>query len=180
MWDESTEDVWERESLSEEKLQATGEFMPPPRPPSPKFPLTQLPPTSLLKTSQMIKKEHPGTLKREKKLISRRILSVGKQCRLLTSHKCDFVFCRYSSVCMGVYACLRVCSSLCWKDCVVDSWCLGTLCALLHNHQLKYQISGRELDTQKSDFFSYHDSLQNVRDGPARKFLGNGLESSLG
>lgn len=42
---------------------------------------------------------------------------------------------------------------------ILDSWCRGTLCALLHNHQFKYQKSGKDTEMKQCDFLSYHDSL---------------------
>lgn len=46
---------------------------------------------------------------------------------------------------------------------VVDSWYLGTLCALLHKHQFKYQISGKDTAREKYDFLSNYDSLQYMK-----------------
>lgn len=48
---------------------------------------------------------------------------------------------------------MRVALSCC-EDSAVDSWCVGTLSAPLHNQQLKYQISRREPDADAGEAIS--------------------------
>lgn len=127
-------------------------------------------------------KKDPWILKKvRERPQSGRVLSVASASCSAT-HKCDIAgqVCAEAAAAVSVYECarerVRVALSCC-ENCAVYSWCLCTLSALLHNQQLKYQTSRREPETQEKRFLQLPwQPIQNARDAPHQKFLGNGLE----
>lgn len=125
-------DIWERESLRE-RVQAAADL------------------------NNSAGKKDPGILKKvRERPQSGRVLSVASASCSAT-HKCDIAgqVCAEAAAAVSVYECarerVRVALSCC-ENCALDSWCLGTLSALLHNQQLKYQTSRREPETQEKRF----------------------------